>query len=219
MEVENKTMKENVQYEVQEQLQENEDAKKSKYVVATVRDKQLLKTFVKFYNRVKHPRVTVYNLVVGGTLVALPSVQGAIKQPGTTICYVVGTVMLFLALFRHHISIYMMKSNAETKYNAYVTYFFGSTAVQVEEAGKISRLGNYKKIYCVWEDERNFYLGMNEDDLVVLPKKDFTTGDAATFRDFILDKSRAEFRWKPADLKNVIRDKMMNMMFKKEEKQ
>ena len=217
MEMENKILQEDVQYEAQEQLQENEDAKQSKYVVATVRDKQLLKTFVKFYNRVKHPRVTVYNLVVGGTLVALPSVQGAMKQPGTTICYVVGIVMLLLALFRHHISIYMMKSNEETKYNASVTYFFGSTAVQVEESGEVSRLGNYKKIYCVWEDEKNFFLGMNEDDLVVLPKKDFTTGDAATFRDFILDKSRAEFRWKPAELKNVIRDKMMNVMFKKEE--
>ena len=89
--------------------------------------------------------------------------------------------------------------------------------MQVEESGEVSRLGNYKKIYCVWEDEKNFFLGMNEDDLVVLPKKDFTTGDAATFRDFILDKSRAEFRWKPAELKNVIRDKMMNVMFKKEE--
>lgn len=219
MENENKKLQSEVQNGAREHLQENEDARRNKYVVSTVRNKELLKTFVKFYNRVKHPRVTIYNLVVGGTLVALPFVQDGIRQPGETICYVIGTIMVLLALFRQYISVYMMKSKPETKYNASVRYLFGSTGVQLEEEGEVSRLGNYKKIYCVWEDEENFYIGMNEDDLIVLPKKDFESGDAATFREYILDKSRAEFCWKPAKFQNVVKDKMMNKLFHQEVKE
>lgn len=217
MENENKNLQSEILNEAQEFLKEGEDARKSKYVVSTVRDKELLKTFVKFYNRVRHPRVTVYNLVVGGTLVALPIVQDGIRQPGETICYVIGTIMVLLALFRQYISVYMMKSKPETKYNTRVRYLFGSTGIQLDEEGEVSRLGNYKKIYCVWEDERNFYIGMNEDDLLVLPKKDFETGDVTMFREYILDKSRAEFRWKPARFQNVVKDKMMNKLFHQEE--
>lgn len=217
MENENKNLQSEILNEAHESLQEGEDTRKSKYVVSTVRDKELLKTFVKFYNRVKHPRVTIYNLVVGGTLVALPIVQDGIRQPGETICYVVGTIMVLLALFRQYISVYMMKSKPETKYNARVRYLFGSTGIQLNEEGEASRLGNYKKIYRVWEDEKNFYIGMNEDDLLVLPKQDFECGDVTTFREYILDKSRAEFCWKPAKFQNVVKDKMMNKLFHQEE--
>lgn len=217
MENDNKNLQKDIVSEVNEELQEHDDVQKSKYAVATVRDKELLKTFVKFYNRVKHPRVTAYNLIVGGTLIALPFAQDGIRQPGVTICYVAGTIMVLLALFRQYISVYMMKSKPETKYNTTVTYLFGNTGVQILEDGEVSRLGNYKKIYCIWEDEKNFYIGMNEDDLVVLPKRCFEQGDVTTFREFVLDKSRAEFRWKPAEIKNIVKDTMMKKMFHRDE--
>lgn len=52
---------------------------------------------------------------------------------------------------------------------------------------------------------------MNEDDLLVFPKENFETGDPGTFRDFILDKSRVDFRWVPTRPDNIIKNRIAQM--------
>ena len=63
-------------------------------------------------------------------------------------------------------------------------------------------MGYYKTIYRIWEDEKTYYVGMNEDDLLILPKANFTEGEERDFKEFILEKSGADYRWLPVGLWN-----------------
>lgn len=225
MENENKELQENLEVteveEVQEEVQEEEIkeevTKKCKYAVHIKFEKEILKTFAKFSNNVRHPRVTGYMLLIGAMLFALPFVNHDIKLPGQIVCYVMGPILILLSLFRHNISVAMMKDNPEIKANEDIIYKFGNTGVQVERGGKTEHMGNYKKIYRLWEDEKHFYMGMNEDDLLVLPKNKFEEGDASTFRDFILDKSRCVFTWKPTRIDNIIKWKLIQSRTKNQQ--
>ena len=76
---------------------------KGKYVVPVVRDEKLLTTFVKFSNRVRHPRTTGYMIVLGATLVALPIMNKEIEIVGVVISYIMGTLMVLMGVFRHYI--------------------------------------------------------------------------------------------------------------------
>ena len=75
-------------------------------------------------------------------------------------------------------------------------------------------MGYYKDVYRVWEDERHFYIGMESEDLLILPKDSFREGDAKEFRDFILDKSGASFKWQPANPVNIVKNIWMNIQMK-----
>lgn len=192
-------------------MEMEDKTQKAKYIVRVTRDKKLLRSFVRFSNRVRHPRVTVYMVTVGIMLFALPFLNKDIALPGRIISLVIGAIMVPFGIFRYEISVIMMADNPETKLGAKLTYLMGSTGICVEEDGKIENFGNYKKIYRVWEDEKFFYLGMNEDDLVVLPKAGFELGDVSTFREFILEKSRVEFRWVPTQPVNIIKNRIAQM--------
>lgn len=182
----------------------------SKYIVRIKRDTKMLKTFIKFTNKVRHPRVTVYMITMGAMLVALPFVNKDIATVGVVISYVMGTLLLAMGFFRHYISVYMMRSNPETKADEEFTYLFDSSGIDVENGGETEHLGNYRQIYRMWEDEKNFYIGINEDDLIVLPKADFEAGDKDTFREFIIEKSRAIYTWQPTRIDNVIKKNILD---------
>ncbi len=188
------------------ELQEGTEKIKAKYVAHVTRDEKLLKIFVKFSNKVKHPRTTTYMVLVGGTLTALPIVNKEIALAGVIICYVMGPLMVLMGLFRHWIGVNMLKSNPSTVLGEELTYIFGNTTVYMEKAGEMERMGSYHAIYRLWEDEKHFYIGMNEDDLLVLPKEAIEAEDLREFRDFVLEKSGCMYTWRPARLDNVVKN-------------
>ena len=55
---------------------------------------------------------------------------------------------------------------------------------------------------------------MESEDLLILPKDSFREGDAKEFRDFILDKSGASFKWQPANPVNIVKNIWMNIQMK-----
>jgi len=188
------------------ELREEQSNVKGKYIVPVTRDEKLLKTFVKFSNQTRHPRTTVYMVTVGTMLIALPIANEGIALAGEIICYVMGALMVLMGVFRHHIGVYMLKSNPQTKLDEELTYIFGNTDVKTERNGELEKLGSYASIYRLWEDEKFFYIGINEDDLLVLPKTNFEVGDVSTFREYILEKSGATFTWQPKRIDNVIKN-------------
>ena len=189
-------------------------AKTSKYTVAICYDDKMMETFIRFYNRVKHPRATVFLTSIGGMLFLLPFFNEGIALPGKIICYVLGPVLLLFGLFRDKLSVQMMKKDSNFKYKEELVYRFGNTSVEVDRSEGTERMGNYKKIFRLFEDEKNFYVNINEDDLLVLPKANFVEGDPDSFN---LDKSGARFIWKPAQLKNKARWFMTQKKLQREE--
>lgn len=182
---------------------EIQDPHKKRYVVYTKRDTELMKTFIRFDNRVRHPRMGVNMGLVGVLLLLVPVI---LKDTGTTgkiIAVCVGALLLSIALFRVHISVNMMKGNPEVKENEEITYLFGNSGIWAQRIDGIEDMGDYKTVYHLWEDEDNYYVGLDNDDLLILPKANFKEGDSESFRDFLLDKSGAKYTWKPAKLLNI----------------
>ncbi len=189
-----------------------EDRRKNHYVVETKRDTKLMLTFMEFKNRVEHPMATLYMVTMGVMLIGLMYKQAdGIAKTGRIIGYVFGALLILMGLFRKYISLYMMKNNPEVHVDEEITYLFGNTGIRAEkpQEGTEEHLANYKDVYCVWEDEADFYLGMNNDDLIVLQKEKFKIGDVGTFKDFILDKSDAKYVWKPAKFTNVCKNAVL----------
>ena len=182
---------------------EIQDPHKKRYVVYKKRDTELMKTFIRFDNRVRHPRMGVNMGLVGVLLLLVPVI---LKDTGTTgkiIAVCVGALLLSIALFRVHISVNMMKGNPEVKENEEITYLFGNSGIRAQRIDGIEDMGYYKTVYHLWEDEDNYYVGLDNDDLLILPKANFKEGDSESFRDFLLDKSGAKYTWKPAKLLNI----------------
>ena len=182
---------------------EIQDPHKKRYVVYTKRDTELMKTFIRFDNWVRHPRMGVNMGLVGVLLLLVPVI---LKDTGTTgkiIAVCVGALLLSIALFRVHISVNMMKGNPEVKENEEITYLFGNSGIWAQRIDGIEDMGYYKTVYHLWEDEDNYYVGLDNDDLLILPKANFKEGDSESFRDFLLDKSGAKYTWKPAKLLNI----------------
>ena len=195
-------------------LQEEQVGVKGKYVVSVTRDEKLLKTFVQFSNQARHPRTTVYMVTVGAMLIALPIANKGIALPGVIICYVMGALMVLMGVFRHYIGTYMLKSNPETKLGEKLTYIFGNTDIKISKEDTLEKIGSYASVYRLWEDEKYFYMGINEDDLVVLPKANFEVGDVSTFREYLLDKSGCIFTWQPKRVDNVIKNNIANFKWR-----
>ena len=86
-------------------VQDIEGGKKDRYRVRIKYDKEILTTFVKFYNSVKHPRATLFMFTMGIMLFLLPFVNHDIKLPGQIVCYVMGPILFLLSLFRQNISV------------------------------------------------------------------------------------------------------------------
>lgn len=184
------------------ELQDGTDPRKNYYTVQIRRDTEMMKIFINFTNRIRHPRVT-FNLFVTGVLLALvPTLVKGIALPGVIISYGMGALLILMALFRQYISVYMMKNDPKVKENEEIIYLFGNSKIRAIRDGTEEDMGYYKNIYRVWEDERIYYVGMNQEDLLILPKKEFEEGEPENFREFILNKSGADYRWVPNGMMN-----------------
>ena len=85
-----------------QQIQETADPRRNYYRVHVRRDTSLMMTFIKFQNRVSHPRVT-FNLVVTGILLALvPTLVENLAMPGVIVSYGVGALLILTGLFRQY---------------------------------------------------------------------------------------------------------------------
>lgn len=193
--------------------EQQEDRRKNHYIVHVRRDTKLMKTFAEFKNRVEHPVATMYMVVMGVMLIGLMYKQAdSIARVGQIIGYIFGAILVLMGLFRQYLSVWLMKNNPEVHVDEEITYLFGNTGIRAEKKGqKEEHLGYYKDVYCMWEDEATYYLGMSNDDLIVLPKAKFQKGNASEFKEYMLEKSGAKYVWKPTRIGNVCRNAILNM--------
>lgn len=179
-----------------------------KYIVNVQRDTQMMKTFIKFNNRIRHPRVSLHLFIIGAALLGMPIAAGGGKRTGIIFCVLAGSFLILMSVFRHHIAVAKMRKSPEIEVNEKLSYYFEEKEVAVVRGGRAHKIGKYKKIYQVWEDETTFFIGMNEEDLLILPKTNFETGDWSDFREFVLEKSGAAYSWIPWNPANIFRQKI-----------
>lgn len=174
------------------------------YQVKTKRDSDIIKAYITFTYRVLHPRVTG-RMIFYGLLILVPGFF--IKITGLKIaCFVIGALVILLALFRQYISLALTKSNdADYRSGAVFTYEFTNNDASFYRNDELTAyISKYKDITSFYYDEDFYYLGIANHDFFILPKAKFTVGDQQSFEDFIYKKSKKTCRWIP----NNFRDKM-----------
>lgn len=168
------------------------------YKVETKRDNQMIKSFVKFTYRVSHPNVTRNFIIVG--LVSFAFTYGIRIEAMRYFLLIQGTFCMIMGLFRHLIPINTMKRK-DPDYIAgnTLSYEFGKKGIRALRNGEeYLAVSDYKQVTNLYHDEFYYYLGANEEDLMILPKDKFIIGDPDSFADFIGKKARIDVRWSPS---------------------
>lgn len=186
----------------------------TKFKVVMKKDGEVLKDFISFTYRAKGQtgrfklRVLAIGLVVIGYLAA---------KGGNTLAGVIigatGVVVLVITLFLPQIAVARLKK-ADVVYQnqTELTYTFTNSSMYVYENGELTQnVGGYNQVSCFYGDEKNYYLGVNNDDLYLLPRKAFTEGNEEEFLKFIEKKSGEKYEFLPMKVKNKWMLKKMEM--------
>ena len=177
----------------------------NQFKVVSKRDSQVLLDFITFNNRVNHPRVTMHSFIFGFLFLLIPCVSPGLPV-AVVVCVILGILFMGMAFFRQYIALARLKKIDEAyKDGQETTYLFDISGLKIYINGQFEKnAGGYRNIHSFWSDERNYYIGMNEDELYLIPKRAFAEGDEKEFQKFIETKSRVDCKWIPFTLKNKI---------------
>lgn len=173
------------------------DSKKPLYKVVTKRDTDMVKSFILFTYRQRHPNVSRNFIIIG--LVSLALTYGIRVRWVGIFLVAQAAFCLFMGLFRHWIPISSMKKNDPdfVAGNTLTYEFYGSEIRALRNGEKFMGLKSYSKITNLCHDEKYYYLGANEEDLMILPKAAFVEGDPDSFESFIEKKAKIKAVWSP----------------------
>lgn len=132
---------------------------------------------------------------------------------GMWVCFAIGLFLCIFAFTRHHIGVTQLKENDEIYKNGWeVEVSFSENDIYIKNSGEEEGFSkSYKDVAAIYMDEKNYYIGVEGDNLYPLPRKDFVEGEQESFAAFIKQKTGRLILYSPASMKNkfkVIREKM-----------
>ncbi len=177
----------------------------TKFKVVMRRDDEAMKDFLSFRYRAQGQanRAKLYIFAIGMLAIGYFAAKGGNVTMGNIIA-VVGILMVLSGFVLPKVALARLKKMDEA-YQAKkeFTYVFARGSMYVYENDELSQnIGSYRQVSCFYEDEKNFYVGINNDDLYVLPRVGFVEGDSSEFVEFIQDVSDEKCIYLPATLKN-----------------
>ena len=177
----------------------------TKFKVIMKRDDEAMKDFLSFRYRAQGQanRAKLYIFAIGMLAIGYFAAKGGNVTMGNIIA-VVGILMVLSGLVLPKIALSRMKKMDEAyKAKKEFTYVFAKGSMYVYENEELSQnIGSYRQVSCFYEDEKNYYLGINNDDLYVLPRKGFVEGNPDEFVEFIQYVSDENCVFLPATIKN-----------------
>lgn len=172
------------------------------YEIKTGHTKQVLKDFIRLREAVRNSHYSLRCFAYGLLFLCSASATLRIKMIWPVLAFV-GTILIIFALFQRQLQfIKLYNSDLLAKNHVPITFSFGSREFIIT-TGKEEEKIQYGEITSFYEDFRNFYVGVKDVDLHVLPKSDFTTGDYQGFNQFLAGK-----------MNNVIGAKYFSMTMK-----
>lgn len=177
----------------------------TKFKVVMKKDDKIMKEFLSFTYRAKGQmnRAKLYVFAAGMFFIGYMAAGDGNVIAGNIIA-LVGILMVLMGLVLPKIALARLKK-ADEGYNkgTEYTYVFAKGYMHVYENGELAQnVGGYRQVTCFYGDERNYYLGINNDDLFLLPMKNFVEGNADEFIDFIQYVSDESYEFLPTELKN-----------------
>lgn len=163
------------------------------YEVDTRHTKEVLYAFIKFQTEINSRYATFKLAVFGAGFLTLAWI-GRERLIFTIVCAVLGLFFLFLAFGRKFISFRnLSKSDPLYQKQQDIHMTFGHSGFSVEN-GEETKNYKYGELKGMYADAEYFYLHTDDDDLLVIPKTDFTNGTADDFYPFLMDKTKKDIK-------------------------
>ena len=169
------------------------------YVVNTKHDADAYRVYTRVHMDGRVTRVNQVISLLAGSLITAGGVMAVVQQ-GPRLLYLATILMGLLVLAGRPLGLYRMRNRLLKNANNLQTVFdyrFGDNAFDVSYPGEsmscpygnISRIVETQDYYFVYVDVRMAH---------ILPKKDFSQGDANTFGKFIAEKTGLKLEWNKA---------------------
>lgn len=176
----------------------------NKFKVVMKKNEEVLRDFILFRERANHAsdKFKMIVLGIGLIVIGILAAKGGNAIAGSIIG-IIGIVMVAFALFIHNIAVIRLKkADIAYKNQTELTYIFLNSGIYVYENEELTQcIKGYARVSCLYEDEKNFYVGIDNEDLFLLPKKAFTEGDTASFISFMETKSHEKSEFLPTTVK------------------
>jgi len=165
------------------------------YKALTQHTDQVLKDFIRFTYKVKHPKAKIQLSIMGiGFLLLALFLKDELRM--RLVLAGVGLLILVFVLTRHLIVFrrlarkderYQKKTNIEFKFGQ-AEFIIADDFEDGERKVKYSEITD---IYC---DKRNLYLLLNGEELQVMPWQDFTGGSTEEIKRFLILKTKRKIK-------------------------
>ena len=177
------------------------------YEVKTKHTQKVLEDFITFTYKIKYPRVTMNLVILSMCFLAFAYVVRG--GTGMYVFAVLAAVVFLFAMLRKKIGVSKLKKvDVNYQKQSEIHLIFGESEFIVENPDMDQNDHvKYGEISYIYGDDVYYYISINNEDLQMLPKTDFTLGDQAAFYDFIMDKTKKPVR--PVHIPWKMRFKLM----------
>lgn len=166
------------------------------YEVRTRHSKKVLQDFIAFSVKVNNPTVSFRLAVFGICFFTLAFILRDYSRTAVIVLCLLGVALLGFAIFRKTISFWKLaKVDLDYQQQSEIRFVFGHAEFIVYDAGHPEGVHiKYGEVSQLYGDDKNFYIGILNETLHVLPKSDLVSGSVEKFYDFLQDKTEKPVR-------------------------
>ena len=176
----------------------------TKFKIVLKKDAKMMEDFIIFANKVNNPNQQMKMSIISlGFLL----IGWAARNDSPTFAIVIAVFGLLLFTYvqcRFKLAAGKLKKADESYVNQNeLTYEFTNSNIYIRKDGELEKnVGSYSHVSCLYSDEYNYYVGVNNEDLLLLPRKCFVEGNHEEFISFMEEKSKEASEFLPRTLKN-----------------
>lgn len=178
----------------------------TKFKVVTKRTIKSVKDYILFVYRARYPKTTGHFIMIGILLMGPPLILEELRDNVTLVkaMMIIGAISLLMAFFRHYIAVFRtIKDDEAYKEGWELTYQFTQKGIYAYRNGEMEKnVGSYSHVTAIYSSEQYFYIEIDEEEMYVLPVKDFAEGAPGEFEEFITKKSNIACKWYPTTFRN-----------------
>ena len=161
------------------------------YEVHTKHTKQVLKDFIRFSVRINSPSVMFRLSIFALCFYTIAYILRNTSIVAVVITRILGTLLLGFALFRNQISFMKLaKEDKDYQQQSEIKMIFGHAEFIIYDANHPQGVHvQYGEVSQLYGDDTNFYIGVNNETLHVVPKRDLVQGSPEKFYDFLQNQT------------------------------
>lgn len=163
------------------------------FKVQTRHTMTMLQDFVRFDRAVRHPKMNLRLLIMGIGFVVLGFMAGRDTVPDwVSILFYALAVLQFALLFLSHKlgGLRLAASDRDYQDKNEIVFEFDTSGFWIRNEGNGTEIrGKYRELTGQYQDRRNCYLCRNNEEVYLIPRKDFTVGESEEFERFVTNRT------------------------------